>query len=163
MGIGYASNQHVTFLNSSSGRKYLEVNANFSGTDVDFSNLKIEISDVDKKIAVNTSGVSGLYGTHTLWLPKTGDSGVYVCPSALTVTDVSTSCSGKITFAGAFPETQSGITVSVDGSDWKIEGLAGSGAGEGGGRGAVPEFSTITLLLALAVVGGGLVLIRSRQ
>ena len=132
--------------------------ANFSGGNLNLNSLKIDIGT--KKIAVNTSGVTGLYGAHTLWLPKTADNGVYVCPDAQSVSEVSASCPDVITFSGA--GTLSGIILSVDGSYWKIENLTGSGAGEGGG-GAVPEFSTITLLLALGIVAGGLVLIRNRE
>jgi len=158
-GTSYSTNQNVTFLNATSGRKYFMASANFSGANVDFSSLKVDASN--GKIAVNKTGVTGLYGTHTLWLPKTADNGVYVCPNAVAVSEVSTGCSGVIVFAGA--GTQSGITVSVDGSYWKIAGLTGSGVGEGEGGGAVPEFSTITLLLALGIVAGGLVLIRRRE
>jgi hypothetical protein len=157
-GAGYTANQQVTFLNATSGRKYFMASANFSGANVDFSSLKIETSA--GKIAVNASGVTGLYGTHTLWLPKTGDNSVYVCPNAVAVSEVSAGCSGVITFNSI--GTQSGVTLSIDGSYWKIAGLTGSGGGEGGPVG-VPEFSTITLLLALGIVAGGLVMIRRRE
>jgi hypothetical protein len=37
-----------------------------------------------------------------------------------------------LSFAGPFPQTKSDVTVSVDDSYWKVEGLTGSGAGESG-------------------------------
>jgi hypothetical protein len=146
-GSTYTTNQNVTFLNTTSGRKYFQAQANFSGGNVNVSSLKIEA--LSNKIAVNAASVTGLYGTHTLWLPKTSDSGVYVCPNALTVSEVSSSCADVLSFAGPFPQTKSGVTVSVDGSYWKIEGLTGSGAGE---KGPIQSGNLSATVLATAVI-----------
>jgi len=150
-GSSYTSNQNVTFSNVTSSRKYFMTQANFSGGNVDFTNLKIDTSN--GKIAVDTTGVTGFYGTHTLWLTKTGSSGVYVCPNATSVSEVSGSCSGILSFAGPFPQTKSGVTVSVDGSYWKVEGLIGSGAGEKGPvqSGTISASVTGTAVLAMQI------------
>jgi parallel beta-helix repeat protein len=146
-GGSYTTNQNVTFLDTSSGRKYFEAAANFSGGNVDLSNLTIGIAT--GKIAIDLSGVTGLYGTHTLWLPKTSDSGVYVCPNALTVSEVLGNCADVLSFAGPFPQTKSNVTVSVDDSYWKVEGLSGSGAGE---KGPIQSGNLSATVLATAVI-----------
>jgi hypothetical protein len=146
-GSSYTTNQNITFLDTGSGRKYFMTAANFSGGNVNVSSLTIEATN--GKIAVNAASVTGLYGTHTLWLPKTGDSGVYVCPNATSVSEVSSSCSNVLSFAGPFPQTLSGITVSVDDSYWKVEGLTGSGAGE---KGPIQSGNLSATVLATAVI-----------
>jgi hypothetical protein len=146
-GNSYTTNQNVTFLDTGSGRKYFMTAANFSGGNVNVSSLKIEA--LGNKIVVNATGVTGIYGTHTLWLPKTSDSGVYVCPNALTVSEVSSSCSNVLSFAGPFPQTKSDVTVSVDDSYWKVEGLTGSGAGE---KGPIQSGNLSATVLETAVI-----------
>ncbi|MDY6788633.1 MAG: hypothetical protein SVV03_01585, partial [Candidatus Nanohaloarchaea archaeon] len=104
--------QDITFVNRSSGRRFLEFDGRFDLEDVDLDELTIEATD--NKVAVNTSGTTGMSDNHTLFVPNNNNgSGVRVCPGASTAGDVGSGCPDSINFSGPFPETKDGITADL--------------------------------------------------
>jgi len=198
---------------------------NLSGVSVDHDGSRLVVSGL--------GSASGTTSTHSLYADNTG-SGVYICPSATTISAVEPDCSGVVKYTHAecvAVTTTSGYTCRVDGTLYRVDGLTGSGLGEvcsscsdcnesadlycdlinatptcqnrtldnppecvdcinndpvedsdidfpadsgctgfadlsefvGGGEPAIPEFSTIGLILTLITVGLGVALIMRRR
>ncbi len=122
--------ENITYNHSTWGRR-LMVEALFSQGEVNMSLLKIDAAS--GKTAVNLSGVTGTGSTHTIFVPNNLDSGVYICPDAENLSHVNQSCPNIERFSyseASAGTTKNGITVDIDGSDYTISGLSGSGAGE---------------------------------
>lgn len=142
-GTTYSTDQEVVFRKVSDGRK-VKFTALFSMEDVDLSALSI--TTTARKTVVDASAVSGVQSTHSIYIPAHIGSAVYVCPNALTLEEVTSSCSGVVWFsyneivAGT---TKSGLTASLNGEDVEIAGLTGSG---GSGDDVAPQidFSSST-------------------
>jgi len=119
--------QTITYLNLTSGRRFLRFVGSFNTSDVDARALTIEANGT--ATAVNTSGVVGISANHSIFVSNgSTNAGVIVCPAAKILGQVNDSCSGVLAFQGPFPQTQSGITVTVDGGEYHIDNLASSGA-----------------------------------
>ncbi|MEK6874531.1 MAG: hypothetical protein AABX52_02155 [Nanoarchaeota archaeon] len=97
---------------------------------------KLNLTQNDSVVALfGFNETENLTGTHTLYLPNTnGGIGVFVCPSAFSISQVNDSCPTSVNFTGPFPQTQmtgaGNVTVSIDGDDYVIAGLNQSGGGQ---------------------------------
>jgi|GEM_PF-1242006 len=133
----YDSAQNVTYTNGT--RKLITLFANFNDSVIDLSNLIID--ETSGKIALNTSGVSGIQSTHTLYLPVNNRVGIYVCPGANTTDQVTPGCEGQLNFSyteAVAATRKSGVTVGIDSNYWVIQNLTGSGGGEASCTGTLP-------------------------
>jgi uncharacterized delta-60 repeat protein len=101
-----------------------------NSSDRDWSAVSVDMNALTSQSVVsnlNPVDAPGAASTHSLYVAKlSGQVGVYVCPNATVLADLSESCSGGYYLA----ETASNIsTVNIGGQDyWKIDGLTGTGA-----------------------------------
>ncbi|MBD3249197.1 hypothetical protein GF336_04070 [Candidatus Woesearchaeota archaeon] len=130
-------------------------------------------ADSTSTVVANLGEVDGVTGNHTLYVPVVEEIGVYVCPDAETLSEITTSCSGYELFDYA-TECDGNTAKNVGGDsviceivsgNYKLSGLTGSGGGdydllEGG---SVPEFSTIGMVLAVMIAGIGIVLVVKKR
>jgi hypothetical protein len=122
--------QIINFTHATWGKR-LELTALFNTSDVNLSSLVIQASS--GKTAVDITGATGIGTGHTIFVPNNYNSGVYVCPNAKTLAEVSQSCPGIIGFSytEALSGTEkSGIKAEMESGSYKISGLTGSGSGE---------------------------------
>lgn len=121
---------------SYAGAKKVQVTALFGTQTVNLSSLIVRSSET--KTVASFSGTSGVSLTHALFVPDALHAGVYVCPSALDLPQVDPSCPGVVAFN--YAEASAGtskmvaganVRVSIEGSDYKIAGLTGTGVAEG--------------------------------
>lgn len=125
--VEYENDENVILMDEI-GRRYAELVGMFSKGNVDIQRLRISV-DIGR-IAIDTNGTSGVSPMHTLFVENDNSgAGVYVCPLAKDAADVYVGCENETVFTGQFPQTIGGVTVSIDGNEYKIEGLTGSGAG----------------------------------
>jgi len=118
--------QEITFINGTSAKRFVRFTGLFNQSDVDMRALTLDTNE--SAIASNASGVSGTFGNHSAFLDRTiNNLGVRVCPSATTVLDLNDSCPGGIDFTGSPPQTISGITLNIDGNDFRIDNLTNTG------------------------------------
>ncbi len=108
----------------------MTANRSWSGVTADSN------STTGKSYINNVTSISGAATTHTLYVPiPSGSSGtdVVICPSASSLSDVSTSCTGGVRFQSGDTATVGGSSVTVSKviinsqSYWKAVGVAGSG------------------------------------
>lgn len=129
-GSNSSSIELLSFYNAS-GALRVEFTGFFPVGDVNLTDMRIRVGD--GRIAVNHENVTNT-GNKTLYLDNTQSAGVFVCPNATAVSQVTPSCLNVITFSFSEAQagtTKSGITVSLaNASTYKIENLPGSGAGE---------------------------------
>ena len=135
----FATVKQVSLKNA--GTKVADVWLDLAEGDADLSNLAISSSNTDseKKAVIDwrdvIPGDNLQQEDHALYVDATWSNGAYVCPNAYTTGDVSSSCSGKVSFthaqcvAGA---TQSGITCTITNSQYKLSGLSGTGIAANG-------------------------------
>jgi hypothetical protein len=92
---------------------------------------------------------TGVSGTHTLYVPKGPSTTFRVCPEAVTLSEVSDTCTNGVAFTGPYPQTQpvGSDTVIVGTTDiggatyWYASGLSGSGGeGEDNDGNTIPFF-----------------------
>jgi hypothetical protein len=120
--------QTIGLVQEGSNKKVAEFSVNFSA-DRDWSSL---VSDVGEKSAVvhYPGGITSLPGisgsTFSLYIPKaSNDTAVYICPSATSLAEVTTSCSGGYQLTSSSPSVS---IVTIDGQTyWKVSGLSGTG------------------------------------
>ena len=94
--------------------------------DFDSGNLDLTGVVVDSDAALKEAVVTGVTPTHTLYIPKgETDNQVTICPSATTLEEVYEGCAGAILAYDGY--SADGITVSISGSYWKVDGLTGTG------------------------------------
>lgn len=120
--------QTIQYLNTTSGQRFLELEGLFNASTVNADLLTIEQNG--SAVAVNTSGLTGASNNHTIFLENNSainNEGVTVCPSAETLGDVIDGCSGQLDFLGPFPQTISGVTVSLEGDDFRVDNLTTTG------------------------------------
>ena len=119
--------QDILFFNASDNdKRFLFIRGQFNLSTVDARTLVVEYNQ--SALAVNTTGLSGDTDNHTLYLANNSNNlGVHVCPSAMSLLEISAGCAGETNFTGPFPQTLSGMTVLGDGSDFRIENIVGSG------------------------------------
>ena len=124
----HSTRQNITFINLTSGRKYVMVDAFFNGT-VDLSNLTIDANS--SSVVINTTKVTGINSTITIYLNNSNtQNGVFVCPDAKVLSQVNTSCTNIITITAQNVTNGnyvSGIKVTLEGSEYKIENVTGTG------------------------------------
>jgi len=136
-GSEYTVGQNITFAYG--GKNLTRLMALFNQSSVDLS--KLIIQNVTGKISINTSGVTGIAPTHTLYLPVNNRVGIYVCPGANTTDQVTPGCEGQLNFTydeAVATTRKSGVTVSIDNNYWVIQNLTGSGGGDASCTGTLP-------------------------
>lgn len=129
-GDNSGTDENLTYTHPTWGKR-LVLEGLFSQGDANTSSLRIEASS--GKTAVNLTGVTGTGPTHTIFVPNNLNSGVYVCPGAKTLDHVNQSCPDIERFSyseASAGTTRNGIKVEIDGDDYRISGLSGSGSGE---------------------------------
>ncbi|MBD3248539.1 hypothetical protein GF336_00660 [Candidatus Woesearchaeota archaeon] len=163
--VGPTTTYSIHYIQEGSDKKVeFEIN-----DDVDLSGVTAD-ADSSRTVVANLGSVSGVIGTHSLYVPITEATGVYVCPDAEILSEVVEGCTNEGNFSysecDSITEKNIGgdtVTCEIIGTDYKVSGLTGSGGGEtplgGDGDPAVPEFSTIGMILAvlIAIVGIALV------
>ena len=129
-GSNHSTRQNITFVNWTSGRRYLTLDAYFNNMSVDLTSLTIPSND--SAIATKLSSSTGFNSTHRLYLNNSNNrNAVVVCPDATSLAGVSVSCSNNIRFTsqnitdGAYV---GGIRITVEGTEYVIENLTGTGA-----------------------------------
>jgi hypothetical protein len=130
-----ATPQTITVMDPAGERK-AEFHANFGFSNVDFSSATVE-SDSARTV-IDSTNISGVAQTHTLYVPVDNGTGLYVCPEARTLDDVNYGCPGRVSFSNDDAVNRvvrsvngSPVTASVDGTDYKLTGLKGTGVGSG--------------------------------
>jgi len=120
--------QTITYLNSTTNRRFLRFEGFFNQSDVDASLLLIQFNDT--AVAINTSGVTGDSTNHSLFLPRdtVSNLGVRVCPQSLNLTVTNQTCTNGLEYYGPFPQTISNFTVLFDGGEYRIDNLTSTGA-----------------------------------
>jgi len=124
-------NQSLNFSNPDYGKRVI-LFAAFAQGNVNLDQLIIQATN--NKTLLELGSVTGIAGNHTLFVPIAHNVSLVVCPSATLLAHINDSCAGKIRFLSAEAytgTTKSGIAVSVEGDSYRIDNLAGSGAGEG--------------------------------
>jgi parallel beta-helix repeat protein len=134
-GSNHSTRQNITFYNSTSGNKYLTVEAYFNQS-VDLSTIRFyrNLTAENNVIAFAVSSLSSIAGiepTHTIYLfnNNSGD-GVTVCLSAETLDGVSITCNNKIqvTLQNITDAVNiENVTVTMDGDYYKITNISGTG------------------------------------
>ncbi|MDP7198071.1 MAG: Ig-like domain-containing protein [Candidatus Woesearchaeota archaeon] len=126
----YPVDQFVNFTDDTLGLR-LRLKALFSQGPVNFSKLIIEADGTNT--AINTTGITGVDPVHFVVLPNTLAEGLFVCPQAQTLEEVTTDCANItiFTYQEAVQGTiKNGYNVSLLGN-FLIGNMTGSGAGEG--------------------------------
>lgn len=112
------------------GSKKIEFEINDS---IDLSSVIVE-ADSYRTLVVNLGFVSGIVGTHSLFINNTNDVGVFVCPDSVSLSAIHGGCSNleKFNHSECLDSiTRSGFTCSIVDGYYKVSGLTGSGIGEG--------------------------------
>ncbi|MBS3148144.1 hypothetical protein J4219_04630 [Candidatus Woesearchaeota archaeon] len=120
--------QSILYLNASNGKRFLIFDGFFNTNDVNANAMTLDFNE--SAVVFNLSGVTGRSVNHTLFIDASAvrNLGVRVCPSADILSQVNDTCTSGVDFVGALPQTSSGVTASVDGSDYRLDGVIGSGA-----------------------------------
>jgi hypothetical protein len=119
--IPLSGTQTVQLEQTVLGVPVVEFSADFTATDVDLAGIIIDSSVIDGKAVV-----SGLVGTHTIFVPKrVGDNSVIICPDAQTLAEVTEGCTNQQTYVEADPNVEI-VTISGQ-AFWKVSGLTGTG------------------------------------
>ncbi|MBT7022064.1 MAG: hypothetical protein HN967_13090, partial [Candidatus Marinimicrobia bacterium] len=129
-GSTYDADEFIHFEHNNRGKRF-KLKGLFSGNTVDLRNLIIRANDY--QTVIDARNIQGVESTHTIYIPNSINSGAYICPNAYTLEDISSSCSGKITFSYAEANSgtwKSGIFAEIEGSNYKISNLTGSGGSE---------------------------------
>ncbi|MBI4146192.1 DUF11 domain-containing protein [Candidatus Woesearchaeota archaeon] len=119
--------QTITYINLTNNRRHVRFTGNFNTNDVDARALFVEYNDTHT--VVNTTGVASISSTHTLFVRKDlhRNLGVRACPVAVNLSQVNETCTNGINFTGSFPQTAGGLTVSIEGNEYRVDGLNSSG------------------------------------
>jgi hypothetical protein len=101
---------------------------------------------------------TGVSDTHTLYVPKGPSTTFRVCPEAVTLGQVSSTCTNGVRFMGpSFPETQGGVTVGtivISGTTyWYASGLTGSGGEGEDDEGNTIPFFPVWSIPVIGVIG----------
>ncbi len=120
--------QTVGLVEQSSGKKVAEFPVDFS-SNRDWSGLFTASGEKSAVVhyaggIANLPGISG--STFSLYIPKAaGDTAVYICPDASTLTDVTTSCTNGYRLTTASSNVS---VVTIDGQTyWNVDELSGTG------------------------------------
>lgn len=98
--------------------------------DRDWSQVNaITLPNASKSLVVNLNPTTapGISSTHSIYIYKLpGQTSVRVCPNAVTVADISLTCTGGYVLTESSADLE---VVTVDGKEyWKVSGLGGTGA-----------------------------------
>ncbi len=99
--------------------------------DADFTSFTVDSSN--GMTVVDFAGIENVSATHTLYVRNTLGYGVYACPSATSIGQVTAYCAGRVVFTHAecaAATAKSGLTCSISGSDYLVDGMSGSGLAE---------------------------------
>jgi|GEM_PF-2498118 len=123
----HSARQNISFYNSTN--RLVVLDAYFNAT-VNLTKMVIDAND--SAIAVNLTESTGLAPGKTLYLPDLNrENGIIVCPNAHNLNETSFSCSEGIYFTynnvtdGSYVN---GGRVTLDGSEYVIENVSGTGA-----------------------------------
>jgi hypothetical protein len=128
--------QTVSVIEKNTGRTRLVFTGLFANNIVDMRTATIMLTPTST--VVNLTGVTGISGTHSLFVPVTDSIGVYVCPTVMNIETLRPSCPGAVKFS--FAEAMSGTTkdvagdsvsVTIGGNLYNVSGLTGTGVAEG--------------------------------
>ena len=120
------TNNSIPTITTATGETQIQLNGLplltvSAGTDLSAVTIDIE-SMYGRRVAVNN-----LIGTHTLYVPNEG-YGVYVCPTATTVSSTTLTCSGVIQYIHAQCVDTSFTACQVEGTKYKVV-VSGTGVG----------------------------------
>ena len=121
---------------------------------VDLTGITLLGSDADQKIGISASTPDGVVlPTHTIVVPDTGGTPYFVYGSTPTLNDISINAPNAKVGTGAHSYTFEGVTINAtttdEGTTFGIDGLLGSGAGEGG---SLPEMPIEAIVIAMVVI-----------
>ncbi|MFA6462355.1 MAG: NosD domain-containing protein [Candidatus Woesearchaeota archaeon] len=123
----HSARQNISFYNSTT--RFTVLDAYFNIT-VNLTNFAIQANE--SAIAINLTGATGLASGHTFYLANLNyNNGVVICPNANSLTELNSSCTNHFSFTYddiANGNYVQGGKVSVDGTDYKIENISGTGA-----------------------------------
>jgi hypothetical protein len=159
---GFQPGEAINFTSNDYGIR-LRIVVDPGAAAVDLSGITIRSDGT--RTAVDLSSATGLTGTHTIYLPVSGNQNkyIYICPDATSLAQVTDTCPGLITFhTSEIGITRGSVTFTQVGDAYSISGLTGSGAGSGEGAGNIPEFGTWAMLIALSGVLIGFFTIRRK-
>lgn len=108
------------------GLPLAEIMTSFA-SDLDWSNVTGAIDEAGyRSVVANLTAAPGTVDEHTLYVPKAAaHNAVVICPDALTLDQVTTSCSNASTLTDAANNVS---VATVNGkSYWKVSGLTGTG------------------------------------
>ena len=176
-GASQTGNQDI-LIKDNSGNKVAKFIINFDVDRdwLDITSTALNCNLINHQSVIHVSNFSGhgiIGSTFTLYVPKDTTASVRVCEGAQSLAEVFQGCDGHpsapnvtneyfCTTGGCTP-FQAGVSVSIEGNYWKVEGVSGSGGqGEGGEEEAVPEFTIVTIVIA-AVLGFGIYLLIRRK
>lgn len=124
-------------------------------SDLDWSSVSgsSDTADFKSVVAGLNAGANGVVGSHSLYVPKrASDNAVFICPSTLTLNEVSKACSGVLSYSEA-ADNVSVVTIGGQ-AYWLVSGLTGSG----GISGTASLANTGSNTSLLAMLAGGMVL-----
>ncbi|MCK4670598.1 MAG: right-handed parallel beta-helix repeat-containing protein, partial [Nanoarchaeota archaeon] len=113
--------------------KRLKLKAKFGTGAPDLFGLRIRADHY--RTVIDSRNVAGLDEPYTMYVPNTLNSGIYICPRANELSEVNPGCVNKSVFS--FEEAQAGtikggMTVSLEGGYYKINGVTGTGSAQSG-------------------------------
>lgn len=140
---------------------------------VDLTGVTVQ-SDAYSTVVSGLESAPGVYGDHDVYVPNVNGIGVYVCPNAVTISEISPGCADVVSWTDA---ECNGLTARNIGSDkvyctkengdYLVLGLANSGVTNNGedpmADNVIPEFSTIGMVLALLIVFLGTVYVVKKK
>lgn len=126
--------------------------------DADLSSLTVDSDLYNTVVDFDTS--TGVSSTHSLYAAIDNDYGAYYCPNAVTLSEVTDTCTGIVSFTHqeCVDETpKSGVICSIEGSYYKLSGLTTSAVAAypyeyTGGETPIPEFSETNIVAAILVI-----------
>jgi len=119
---------NITIKTGIGDRRVLYVNT--TGADVNLSQMVFEMGS--GKVSVDLGSIAGIAATHTLYLPANRKTGVYVCPSATSISQLNTGCAGVITYTHdecAAVTQKSSTECGIDSDEYYVSGLTSTGIG----------------------------------
>jgi hypothetical protein len=166
---GQIGEQQLLVNDTNTNLPVATLNINFNAN-LDWTNLSA-INDGTKALFHYPGGFASLPGhsgaTYSINIPDKGGNRVRICPNAVTLNDVSLTCTG-----GYYLTTSdSNVTrTNINGDPvWVVAGLSGSGGEDGGSGGGsaggnAPLFTDLSLILTLLLsMFGGIKILSQNQ
>ncbi|MDA1196808.1 MAG: right-handed parallel beta-helix repeat-containing protein, partial [Nanoarchaeota archaeon] len=136
-GTTYSNNQEINFTHATWGLR-VSIHANFTTGVVNLTNMSI--NQDERTTVLNITTVTNVLRNHTLFVPSREGTGVFVCPHADTLENVTPNCPDLVGFSN--DELNTGSTIKRGGvivtlldylnqnERYMITNLSGSGAQE---------------------------------